>query len=161
MTVQHFVILPSSQPLVAYADSNQSSASDQQSSNPTQLDIPDHQISLPIQPSAVVNGEWQVTTQGVSLLTPQQLGQAGSGYVLFGHDWPVLLGRMRQAVIGQSVVLTYKDGHTDTYKITSVFNVSPNQVDVLSMAKPDTLLIYTCNGILDTKRFVVLAQRVK
>ena len=159
LTIQHFVILPSSQPLYAYADSTRNSKqSDQtQDNTPVQVSIPDHQINLPIVPSSLVNGEWQVTTQGVSLANSDKISDS-SGYVMFGHDWPVLLGRMRQATIGQTITLTFRNGKTKTYKIVTAFNVNPNQVDVLDMAKAHTLLIYTCNGVLDSKRFVVVAQ---
>ncbi len=154
------MILPSTQPLYAYADSNSAKKTETaiQTDTPATLDIPDHQIHLAIVPSSIVNGEWQVTTQGVSMLTPSPSDPVKKGPILFGHDWPVLLGRMRQAVIGQKITLTYGDGKVKTYLITSIFKVAPNHVDILSMAKPDTLLIYTCDGVLDSQRFVVLAQ---
>lgn len=151
LTIQHFVVVPSSQPLYAYAQENVTSPL------PSQLIIPDRHINLPILPSTQLNGEWQVTTQGVSLITPEQRGDT-HGYVIYGHDWPVLLGKMRQASIGQHVTLKYGNGQEQTYKITSIFKVAPTHSEILKMAKEDTLVIYTCDGFMDSQRLVVIAQ---
>ncbi len=164
LTIEHFVIVPNNSALYAYAKTTNSpdeasEASSSTENNPEKLEIPDQKIALPIMPSSIVNGEWQVSTQGVSLLS--QFSEASNhGLVLFGHDWPVLLGRMRQSKIGEHVSLTYKDGTKKTYRIESVFSVSPTQLDILNLAKPDTVLIYTCSGFMDSKRFVVLAQLI-
>ncbi len=161
LTIQHFVIVTNATPFYAYAKTDSQNVKTEASASseviPNRLIISDHQINLPISKSSVENGEWQVSTQGVSLMSPAN-PSIEQGFVLFGHDWPVLLGRIRQAKIGQQIELQYNNGKQETYRIESIFSISPTQLDILKLAKPKTILIYTCSGFLDSKRFVVLAQ---
>lgn|GEM_PF-2241149 len=151
---------PNIEPVFAFTQNDEvdlATFPQQSGKDPIQLQIPNHQIDLPVIPSSIINGEWQVTTKGVSLLS-SNIDSTNRGLILFGHDWPILLGQMRQAKIGETFFLEYRDGSQEKYLITSVFSVTPNQLDVLDLAKQHTVLIYTCSGFMDNTRFVVLGQ---
>ncbi|GEM_PF-1488041 len=126
---------------------------------PIQLVIPDQRIDLPIIPAQLQNQEWQLSNQGVSLLqTPLPIGKE-RGLILYGHNWKSLLGDLHKTEIGQKISVQYPDGNIDHYSVQSIFTVSPSRLDVLDLAQPDTLLIYTCTGFLDSQRLVILAHR--
>jgi sortase (surface protein transpeptidase) len=65
---------------------------------------------------------------------------------------------MRKVKVGEQLSLNYPDGESKKYVVTSVFRVDADQLSILDLAKPDTLVLYTCVGFLDSQRLVVLAQ---
>lgn len=159
LTIQRFLIVPSSYSLQAQAKSNDNRMTLPDNHVPVKIVIPSHQIELPIVPSSLLNGDWQVTDKGVSLLSNDPSKASQQGFIMYGHNWPALLGRLQKAQIGEAIILSYENDAPETYKIESVFKVSPNQLDVLQLAKPNTLLLYTCTGFLDNQRLVVLATK--
>lgn len=149
LTAQRFLAKPSSHPLIT-THSNEPSV-------PQTLLLPTHAEPLPIILTPVQNNDWQVSTKGVSLM---QSSRHGKGKILYGHNWPNLLGSLHDAEIGSSIQIRYSDLKQEAYTVQSMFTVDPSQLNVLELAQdPDTLLIYTCSGWLDQKRLVVVAVR--
>ncbi|HZZ98688.1 MAG TPA: sortase [Candidatus Saccharimonadia bacterium] len=160
LTIQHFLVVPSEFSVHALEEQQYADASitHPRAQLPSRLILPDERIDLPIFQSAILNGEWQLSTKGVSILSTTTHATRQEGYILYGHNWPVLLGNVSKAKIGEPLLLEYPDGSSEQYKIESVFRVSPKSVDVLDLAKSQTVLLYTCTGFLDTERLVVLAH---
>jgi hypothetical protein len=125
---------------------------------PVQLVIPDQRIDVSITPAQLHNREWQLSNHGVSLLQ-HGAPRKDAGLIIYGHNWRSLLGNLQQAKIGGKINLIYGDGNVEQYTVQSMLTVSPDRLDVLDLAKPDTLLIYTCTGFLDGQRLVVLAHK--
>lgn len=126
---------------------------------PVQLVIPSQRIELPIIPSQLKDEQWQITGNGVSLLQTSQPTLKEKGLIIYGHNWKSLLGDLHKAKIGEKITLVYSNGDATQYFIQSIMTVRPTQLDVLDLAKADTLLVYTCTGFLDSQRLVVLAHR--
>jgi hypothetical protein len=151
MTLQRVLIRPSQHPALVknrvLTDLNQ----------PVAVTIPHKPESLHVVPSLIQNGEWSVSDQGVSLLKNPAGGP--QGHILYGHNWNSVLGQLQQAQIGEEISLTYQNGTEEVFVINSIFTVSSDRLDVLELAQPQKLLMYTCAGFLDTKRLVVLASR--
>jgi LPXTG-site transpeptidase (sortase) family protein len=149
LTTQRFLTKPSSHPLITTKPN--------EPSVPQALLLPTHAEPLPIIVTPVQNNDWQVSTKGVSLM---QSSLTSHGKVLYGHNWPNLLGSLHQAEVGSSIQIRYSDLKQEAYTVQSMFTVEPSQLNVLELAKdPDTLLIYTCSGWLDQERLVVVAIR--
>lgn len=168
LVLQQFLIIPSTHPLLAQAKEKSDTESTQNQSEKTQslkylpqeILLPQNQRRLPIVPGSIENGEWEIARDGITLLTENQgqpIDQNNTGYILYGHNWPVLLGQLKHAKIGDTLELVFEN-KTQTYQIDSMFEVSPDQLEVLELAKPNTVLLYTCTGFLDSKRLVLLAS---
>lgn len=119
-------------------------------SDPVRLVINSQGIDLPIIESKVENYKWEVTDIGVSRI----------GNVFYGHNWTNLLGNLVKVKPGDVIEVKYSDGSTKKYKVTITQIVDPDQKDVLNFADEDTILIYTCTGFLDSKRFIVVASEI-
>lgn len=148
-SLQKFLIQPSHHPLL--------SVTHHQPNLPIAITVPHQPAILPVIPSPLAQGDWVVSTEGVSLLSTndQELG-----YIFYGHNWNSLLGSLHKTQIGETIQLRYADGRVEAYQVTSSFRVAANRLDVLDLAKGDgSLLIYTCDGWLDSQRLIVLAQR--
>ncbi len=129
------------------------------SQTPKQLLISELGINLKILPSNLQNGRWEATTGGVSYLTLSPLpGQKGNS-ILYGHNWPNLLGNLTKAKPGQEIFIKYDDNSTKKFVINYTLEVPPTQASILKNSTDVRVTIYTCSGFLDSKRFVVIATQ--
>lgn len=124
---------------------------------PTVLTISDLGITLPIYPAEVTNNKWQTTDKGVSYLTSTPIPGNEGNSVIYGHNWHNLLGNLLKAKIGQQITVVFSDGSKRNFKISFIQEVGPNQTDILKSSSDKRITLYTCSGILDSKRFVVTA----
>lgn len=124
---------------------------------PTVLRIADLSIELPVFPASVNGGRWQATTRGVSYLTGSPIpGDLGNS-ILYGHDWPSLLGNLKNAKVGNRVEVVFSDGSIKNFVIRFIQEVSPSETAILDQSSDKRITLYTCSGFLDSKRFVVSA----
>lgn len=155
LTTRRFLIIPGSHPLLAQTEQTSPSQIIAES-----LLLPTNDQPLPLILTPVANNDWQVSSQGVSWL---MLGERAEerGKILYGHNWPNLLGKLAHAEIGQTIQVRYSDHTQEAYEIQTMFSVPASRLDVLELARdPNTLLIYTCSGWLDRERLVVVATKV-
>lgn len=124
--------------------------------NPTHIAIPDIDVLLPIEPAQIIDNVWEDTKKGVSYLSISPLpGEIGNS-ILYGHNWPTLLGRLPQIKPGDKILITYPD-QTLEFTVQYTMTVSPNDTHILNQTDDRRITIYTCVGFLDNKRFVVTA----
>ena len=112
---------------------------------PTTISIPSLNITLPVLSEPL-------TPKGVTF-EPH-----GNNLVFYGHNWPNILGRLKEVKPGQTINLTYSANLTKTFVIDTVKIVGPNDTSILQAKDNEVLTIYTCTGFLDTKRLVVVAK---
>lgn len=120
---------------------------------PTRLIIKDLHIDLPVIPQKIVQGKWETTENGVSYLI-------GSSWILYGHDFANLLGNLKNAKPKMTLVVNFSNQSVKKFVITNTMEVYPTQTQVLAVGKSPVLIIYTCSGFFDEKRFVVAAKPV-
>lgn len=126
--------------------------------NPKQLIIPNLKMSLEIEEGGVEKGVWKISQIGVSHLKTSSNPSEIGNIVLYGHNWPALLDKIRQLGKGDEVLLVSADGKVYRYKIEQILIVKPTDVWILDRTDEELLTIYTCTGFLDSKRFVVRAK---
>lgn len=121
------------------------------------LRIPELGISSPVIPAELDGNKWEYTTKGISYLSSTPLpGEAGNS-VLYGHNWPNILGRLPEAKPGMIVEVEFNDAQVKKFIILSTAEVSPRQVDVIEPTDDIRITVFTCSGFFDSKRFVVTA----
>lgn len=114
-------------------------------------------IHTAIVPSEIQNNKWEVSNEAVSYLDTSALpGQKGNS-ILYGHNWPELLGKLPQVKPGDEIAIFFSDKSHKTFRVENTATVTPDQVHILSPSKDIRITLYTCTGFLDTKRFVVTA----
>ena len=125
---------------------------------PKVLVIKDLDIRLPISLGEIGKERWGVLTKGVSYLSTSPIpGKIGNS-ILYGHNWPNLLGNLVNIKPGQEVAVLFNDGSIEKFVIKTTQVVSPKQADILGPSDDRRITLYTCTGFLDRKRFVVVAQ---
>lgn len=138
-------------PLSASATPNSDSLS------PISISIPDLKINAAIYPGAINNYKWDYSTQGISYLTSTPLPGSPGNSVMYGHNWPNLLGNLKKAKPGMDLSITFSDQTVKRFIIMATAVVSANQIDVINPSTDIHLTLFTCTGFLDRDRLVVTA----
>ncbi len=125
---------------------------------PVRLTINSAKIDLPIYSAKIHHGQWEDTKDGVSYLdiTPAP-GEKGNS-VLYGHNWPNLLGNLSNVKTGQEIQITLSDGSVRTFIVEFISVVNPDSTYILYPTSDNRITLYTCTGFLDSKRLVVTAS---
>lgn len=113
-------------------------------------------VDLPVTTQTFA-GEWSVTQDGANYANGSaRPGQAGN-IVIYGHNTSSVFGPLRNATIGQSVMLTDTAGSTHRYRISGIAIVGEGDTALLAPTSTETLTLYTCAGRHDSQRLVVRA----
>ncbi len=124
---------------------------------PSSITIPKLELSLPIYPASRVGNEWETSSVGVSYLTSSPLPGDQGNSVMYGHNWPNLLKRLKEVAPGDKIVVNRSGSPGLSYTIHFVSVVTPDQSHIYSNTNDQRLTLYTCTGFLDSKRLVVTA----
>jgi LPXTG-site transpeptidase (sortase) family protein len=124
---------------------------------PVSLKIQSAGIEVPILSSHKI---WEERAKSAVYFSKTPLPGKQGNSVIYGHNWPNLLGNLNKAKKGDLVEVYFNDGSTEKFKIIQKVNVSADQTHILNQTKDSRITIYTCSGILDTKRLVVVAVKV-
>ncbi|OGG11389.1 hypothetical protein A2Z00_00455 [Candidatus Gottesmanbacteria bacterium RBG_13_45_10] len=124
---------------------------------PVVLTIPTAHITLPIVPATITTGQWQDTKRGVSYLSASAVpGDVGNS-IMYGHNWPNLLGNLRLVKPGDRLTVLLSNGQRRGFTVAFLSVVTPDDTRILANSKDARITLYTCTGFLDSKRLVVTA----
>jgi LPXTG-site transpeptidase (sortase) family protein len=138
-----------------YSDSEQKQI--KENNLPTQVVIPDIAVDVEVIPAMLQGNNWQITDKGASYLTSTPIpGETGNS-VMYAHNWGGLFQNLYKIKPGNKVTVTYADKTTKTFSVAYTLEVSPGDISVLSKSTDKRLTLYTCSGLLDSKRFVAVA----
>lgn len=143
--------------------------------NPRYLHIPKLNLSRPIVPVAVQDGQWDVAVLGadVGLLAgigryPQDdWAMVFAGHMTFADE--ALLAEGAFANLGRltygSQVLLELEGETAVYEVVDIQRIAPDAVDALYVADGDAILLLTCTDWNETdgeyvNRLLIRAERI-
>lgn len=130
----------------------------QLSSYPKEIIIPDININLPIIPTEFNKGKWKATTHGVSyLLSSPKPGEMGNS-ILYGHNWPNLLGNITKLGFGQTIQIKFTGGIKKDFIILKTKMTDQADTSILAGSDEPIITLYTCTGFFDRQRFVVVAK---
>lgn len=123
---------------------------------PSSLTLASLDLSLPIIAAEKHADNWQTTDQGVSYLSSSPLPGEPGNSVMYGHNWPNLLGELDNLHPGDEIVVNY-----GTREVTFIVHyksvVEASDVSVYAPTLDSRLTLYTCTGFFDSKRLVVAA----
>ena len=115
-------------------------------------------LSLKITPAQINNNRWEASTTGISHLKSSVVpGQKGNA-VLYGHNWPNLLGKLKNVKAGDTITVINSDQSEKVFEVEYITEVAPSEISILEDSEDTRITLYTCSGFLDTKRLVVVAK---
>ena len=125
---------------------------------PVRIIIKDVGIDLPVYPAKIKEGNWETTTRGASWLDFSPIPGEKGNSILYGHNWTNILGKLIKIKPGKKIQIILRDGSEQTFLVESAAVISPKNVSVLKQTEDKRITLYTCVGIFDQKRFVVVAR---
>lgn len=129
-----------------------------QNNIPVRLNIKDIGVDLPIYPAKIRGKDWETTSRGASWLAQSPVPGEKGNSLLYGHNWSNILGKLVEIKPRSKIQITLRDGSKLTFLVESTEVVSPKNVSVLSPTDDFRITLYTCIGLFDEKRFVVVAR---
>jgi len=130
----------------------------EESDLPTQIIIPKVRIDLPVFPGKVVGDKWEIANKGVSYLLGTGIPGRIGNTIIYGHNKKNQFGPIRWLKKDDEIKIINGKKEEFIYKVAETKVVYPNQVEVLAPTQDSTLTLYTCAGILDRQRFVIIAR---
>jgi LPXTG-site transpeptidase (sortase) family protein len=125
-------------------------------SPPASIVIPTLDLNLPIAPGIVKNNQWTLYDDKISWLATSEPPGSGKNVILYGHNRPLLFGKLTNLQIGEEITVTDNNGMIFTYTVAQRRKVLPEDIDVIISPK-NQLTLYTCDGSFDEKRLIVIA----
>jgi LPXTG-site transpeptidase (sortase) family protein len=126
-------------------------------SMPVEIIIPAINLDLPVIPANLRDKYWDATTKGVSYLSSSPIPGTKGNSILYGHDWPNLLGNIHKLKPGQTISIKSANRKVNDFIIHTTAIVSPDDVSILAPSENAKITLYTCMGFFDDRRFVVTA----
>ena len=123
---------------------------------PTHLSIPYIHVSLPLGETSLRNNSWEIYKDGVSHLDISSRPGENGPIILYAHNTLNRFGSLPYLKKGEQITITASDGKAHTYSVIQTLEADPNRVDLFERSD-ETLILYTCTGFADLKRFVVVA----
>lgn len=121
------------------------------------IQIPQVNLSLPVTEATVSDGTWEISPNGASHWDSSANPGDSGNIVLYGHNKTNLFGPIRWLNLGEEIILTAANGQKYRYTIISTQTVSPNQTEFIEPKTEEILTLYTCTGLFDSQRYVVIA----
>jgi LPXTG-site transpeptidase (sortase) family protein len=126
---------------------------------PFKVIVPSLGIDINVKEANVVKGFWEVFPEdagwGKGSAYPEDKGNT----VIFAHAREGMFLPLKKAKIGLSVYVITKDKWYQ-YVINEIREVQPSQTEVIAATDSSVLTLYTCSGFSDSKRLIVIANRI-
>jgi LPXTG-site transpeptidase (sortase) family protein len=127
---------------------------------PVEIIIPSIQIDLKVEPGQIKNGVWLVSDSTATFLNTSAAPGSGGNTVIYGHNLKKIFANLPYLSIGQKIIVKTESGKIYNYIADEKYFVGPDRVDLVSPTKSEQLTIYTCWGIFDSERAVVIAKPI-
>lgn len=124
---------------------------------PQRITIPKVNMALDIHTSSINNGVWEISNKGGSYLNVSAgLGQGGNT-VIYGHNKASLFGPIRWLKKGDKIILQDMNWNSYEYIVEEVVVTTPDDVQYVEPKDKEMITIYTCTGLFDSKRHIIVA----
>jgi LPXTG-site transpeptidase (sortase) family protein len=127
------------------------------SSTPVEISIPAVNLKLNTKNTSIKNGVWEIAEKSASYLSTSAKPGQKSPIIIYAHNTEQLFGPILSLSPGATIILRTSDGKNHLYKINKTLEVYPSQMEVFDQ-KEEVLILYTCSGFADLKRFIVIAK---
>ncbi len=81
--------------------------------------------------------------------------------IIYGHNSNDVFGNLHTIKKGEEIIIGTSEGTIHPYRVTEILIVEPSNTKPLQATNYELLTLYTCTGLLDSKRLVIQAQPVE
>lgn len=116
-------------------------------------------LSLPVVETTIVNGVWEIPEKSAGHLNTSS-GIGSGNMVVYAHNKNSLFGPIRWIKTESVIEIVGHDEKTYRYQVVEIKEVGPDKIEYVLPKNEEVLTLYTCSGIFDSKRLVVVAKRI-
>jgi LPXTG-site transpeptidase (sortase) family protein len=124
---------------------------------PKHIVIVSQKIDLNVVPATIQDGVWQVSRTDATYLSTSARPGEGGNVVIYGHNLTRIFGKLENMKNGDKISITTNDGSIHGYVVVKKFVVTPAQIEVVLPTDHEMLTLYTCTGLLDSRRLILQA----
>lgn len=117
-------------------------------------------LDVAVSQGKIIDSKWEVLTDKATYLETSARPRSNGNIIIYGHNTREVLNNLRAIVPGQYVTLKLSGGSFRRYQVTHTIEVSPSDTSWLEPTDTEILTVYTCSGLLDSKRFILRATPV-
>lgn len=125
---------------------------------PVEVLIPSIQIDLKVDPGEIKDGVWLISNTNATYLNTSAPPGTTGNTIIYGHNKKAIFGNLPYLSIGQKIIVKTKSGKIYNYQAKDKYFVGPDRVDLVSPTTSEELTIYTCYGLFDSQRAVIVAK---
>jgi hypothetical protein len=114
-------------------------------------------MSVKVMPTVIKKGVWEVSPDGASYLSTSAKPGGKGSIILYAHNTPDRFGPIFNLQPDMLITLKTIDNKAYSYSVKKIIEVYPQQMEVFDN-KEEALVIYTCSGFADLKRYIVIAK---
>jgi LPXTG-site transpeptidase (sortase) family protein len=122
--------------------------------------IPKAKINASITQGGFVDGQWILSDNSVLIVT-QDEGQKGTfSAILYAHNRPELFANLKKVSLKDKIIIENEKNEQIVYEVYSKESVRAKEVDKIQSSDPNSLILFTCNGLFDQSRLLVKARLI-
>jgi sortase (surface protein transpeptidase) len=125
---------------------------------PIEIIIPSVQIDIKVEPGNIKNGVWLISNSSATFLNTSVPPGYKGNTIIYGHNKKDIFGSLPYLSIGQKIIIKTKSGKIYNYIADKKYFVGPDRVDLVSPTDTEILTLYTCWGVFDSQRAIVVAK---
>ena len=115
-------------------------------------------IDLEVKEASINNGIWEISETTASFLNSSAKPGEGGNIVIYGHNKKDILGKLIGNIkTGMEIQIFSQNGTFFRYETIEIKTVTPNEIGVVLPTDYEILTLYTCTGLLDSKRLIIKA----
>lgn len=111
-------------------------------------------INVKIKPAVIIKGVWPVFTDSAGYVIN------GKNLIIYGHNTNNIFGPIRQIKEKAEIVIFDNNFNKYRYQVVNIDIVNNSNMRYIESTTDETLTLYTCAGLFDSKRFIVVAKRI-
>jgi len=115
-------------------------------------------LDLAVVPQKIIAKQWPVASDSANYLVGSGVPGERGNIVIYGHALNNIFGPILNIQNNDEIILETKDKKIYKYKVGEIKVVWPLNKEVIEPTNEEILTVYTCYGLFDTQRFVVVAK---
>lgn len=125
---------------------------------PVEIIIPSVNLDVRIEPGVINDNIWQISNENAMFMAISSPPGSGGNTVVYGHNKRRVFGSLPYVGVGQKITLKTASGKIYNYVVDKKYFVEPSRVDLISPTDEAKLTLYTCWGLFDSQRAVIVAK---
>lgn len=126
---------------------------------PYAITIPTVGIKQYLEPTDILDDSWVISKKHASYLISSARPGENNNIIIYGHNTKQMFADLVKVELGDTVLIESSESIA-TYRVTRKLDVSPEFVTAIEPTSVETLSIYTCTGLFDSRRLVLQAEPI-